>query len=304
MQGSAAKVTTEKHQKSRAWTPLIFVTGKGGVGKSDVSCLLANELSQQGKSVLLVEMARQSTLYRSLGMSQGPTYEPQKTALGFDLCTWEGSQCLQKYVEYQVKIPFLAKTFINSSWVQAMTQIAPGLKEIAFLGQVTSQKRQHGPRYEYDHIIVDAVSTGHFLSLIRTPGSLAGLVSRGPLRKQSKAIEKTLMDPQVSTYLIVSLLEEYSVGEANELSKGLKETLGVTSHFVANKRHPRLKTTEPLLEEPYKTFLKANGALADYQDQRFGELRAESVGALYCVDKYFSSLERALEDGNVIHQVS
>jgi anion-transporting ArsA/GET3 family ATPase len=62
-----------------------------------------------------------------------------------------------------------------------LIQVAPGLLEIAQLGQITSGFRKHGPQFNFDEIVIDAPATGHFLSLLRAPRGLAQVIGSGPM---------------------------------------------------------------------------------------------------------------------------
>ena len=49
---------------------LIFLTGKGGVGKTSLACAVALSLSDAGKSVLLVSTDPASNLDEMLGVAE------------------------------------------------------------------------------------------------------------------------------------------------------------------------------------------------------------------------------------------
>ena len=106
------------------------------------------------------------------------------------------------------------------------------------MGKVTSGLRSHGPSLEYDHIIVDGVSSGHFLSLIQTPAGLSNVVSAGPIRTQSLKIQEILDNPDMVRTYIVTNLEQYSVQESCELEEQIREKIKSPLSIIANKVFP------------------------------------------------------------------
>ena len=67
----------------RQATPILFFTGKGGVGKTSSACACAIGLAETGKRVLLVSTDPASNLDEVLGVTLGPapTAIPQAPGL-------------------------------------------------------------------------------------------------------------------------------------------------------------------------------------------------------------------------------
>src|SRR6476469_2626242 len=78
---------------------IIFVTGKGGVGKSAVAAALALRQSQAGMNTLLVELGYQS-FYRDYFSLPEVTYQPQNLRENLDLALWSGPEALKEYARY------------------------------------------------------------------------------------------------------------------------------------------------------------------------------------------------------------
>ena len=60
--------------------------------------------------------------------------------------------------------------------MRSFVRAAPGLKELAILGKLTSGIRKWGPKFEYENVVVDAYSSGHFLALLNAPKGLGELI--------------------------------------------------------------------------------------------------------------------------------
>lgn len=76
---------------------IIFVSGKGGVGKSLIAAGIARELAQSGRRVLLAEIG-ETSYYQDFWSLPSVGHDPVAHPLGFDLALWSGESCLREYV--------------------------------------------------------------------------------------------------------------------------------------------------------------------------------------------------------------
>jgi anion-transporting ArsA/GET3 family ATPase len=213
---------------------ILFVTGKGGVGKSLVAASLAENEAQLGRKVLLAEIGEES-YYKDFWGLASVVHEPQTLPQGFDLALWSGESCLREYVLYYLKVQSLYKLFFENKVMRALISVAPGLSEIAILGKITSGIRKVGPPLKYDTIIVDAYATGHTLALLRTPKGMQAAIQFGPMGYHSTQIQKVLENPEVTSYKVVTLLEELPMTETFELKAVLENEFKVEVRLIANK---------------------------------------------------------------------
>ncbi|MES3039490.1 MAG: ArsA-related P-loop ATPase [Bdellovibrionota bacterium] len=213
---------------------LHFVTGKGGVGKSTFSLALAEKLAAEGKKTLLVDLA-DSELFKCVFDLKKMTYEPQKVRNNLFLSYWSGSDCLREYIKYFIKIEALTALFFENPVTRALVNTAPALKELAILGKATSAHRGHGPKFEFDQVVIDSYSTGHFLALLRAPKGMSRIIKKGPMGDQSKKILDVLLKPEWVTYHIVTLSEDLPMKESLELRETLKDEFGIKAQFALNR---------------------------------------------------------------------
>lgn len=115
------------------------------------------------------------------------------------------------------------------------TSAGPRPGHLAILGKLTSQARGHGPGFNYDHVVVDAPSTGSFSSLLAAPEVLGASVSSGPMHTQSKGIAKVLRDKNEVQFLLVSLFEELPVDELEETLKEFSRQFPDQASVIMNK---------------------------------------------------------------------
>jgi cellulose biosynthesis protein BcsQ len=221
--------------QSRSQVKIHLFTGKGGVGKSAIAAAYAFKLAKKKEKTLLVELGNQS-FYKDYFSLKAVEYFPHNLATNLDISIWKGQDCLREYALYLLKIEALYKLFFENPVTRTLINIAPALSELAIMGKITSgPPRNVGPKLDYDHIVIDAYSTGHFLALLRAPKGMADAFRIGPMAEQSRGILKILTDPQIVDYWIVTLPEEMPTQETLELYSKIKNETGISPHIILNK---------------------------------------------------------------------
>jgi anion-transporting ArsA/GET3 family ATPase len=216
---------------------ILFVSGKGGVGKSLIAAGIARQQVHAGRRVLLVEIGDNSYFRDFFGLER-LDYQPQATEMGFDLAMWSGETSLKDYVLFYLKIERVFRLFFENKIMRALINVAPGLNEISILGKITSGVRKIGPPLPYDLIVVDCYATGHALTLFQAPRGMLEAIGIGPMATQSREIEAVLRDPETCGYAVVTLLEEMPMTETLEFRDELRQLLGVEPAVIANKVMP------------------------------------------------------------------
>lgn len=268
----------EKKQK------IIFVTGKGGVGKSVVALALAKKHSQSQK-VLLVELGIRSFHADFLGISVG--YKPVTFQNNLDIALWSGSECLREYALHLLKVESLYKLFFENRISRTLIEVAPALSELAILGKITSGVRRVGPTLDYDLIVVDAYATGHMLALLRAPRGMNESIRFGPMAEQTQSMLKTITNPEICQYVIVTLPEELPAVEADELHQGLQQEVGISAKIYCNKvwpqteilklhqeteSHPKTNNEEAAFTKELKYLVERQQGWVQYLEQRHSEV--------------------------------
>jgi len=192
-------------------TRLIFVSGKGGTGKSAVTAATAIDYARRGHRVLAIDMAGRPGLASHL-RTPLLTYSPAEVRPGLYAMTMNRSDALDEYLKLQLRIPQGAPTKQVSAVLSVLADTAPGVREIISIGK---------PIYEtwrstWDVVIVDATSLGQFQSYLRAPRTIAELVPTGNIRRQTAQLEDTLLDEEVTSIRFVCTPAELPVNETNE----------------------------------------------------------------------------------------
>ena len=225
---------------------LIYVTGKGGSGKTTVAAALGIAAARRGRRTIVCELSGAGRLASAFGAVDGPG---RALPLAEDLwcLSVEPREALREWLRRQpggaVADVVLSRSHVFAGFVEA----APGAKELVTIGKVLALagRAPVGAERPYDLVVADGPSTGHALAMLAAPGSIGAMAPAGPVASQARALRDQLADPRVSGYVGVSLPEEMSVRELLDLERGLRDALGRSLDLVVvNGVHPDGLTDE------------------------------------------------------------
>lgn len=220
---------------------LLFVTGKGGVGKTTVAAALGQRAAELGHHALIVETASDGRLAHLFGHRRLAA-EPHRLQAGLDAVRVEARQLVEAYFSRLLRFQWLSDRLLSSNTFNALTAAAPGVTEFLLLEKLLGwiEPGSGARRRGYAVIIVDGPATGHALRLLRTPRSLATMVPGGPLGKTARKLLALLADHQRTQVLLVSLPDEMSVRETIETQQALAGDLALhVARPVINRVFPR-----------------------------------------------------------------
>jgi anion-transporting ArsA/GET3 family ATPase len=213
---------------------LIYVTGKGGVGRSTVAAAAGLAASARGRRTILCEVAEQDRLSRAFGKRDRIGDEETRLAddlWGISIDPWAA---LRDWLAAQLGSRMLGRVLFDNNAFRYFAAAAPGAREMATIVKVWQLTDG------YDTVIVDAPASGHSLGMLRTPGTFANLARVGPIRKQSDRVQDLLEDATATAYLAVALAEDMPVNETLDLERQLPDVVGQgLSAIVVNGVYPR-----------------------------------------------------------------
>ncbi|MEI2664209.1 arsenical pump-driving ATPase [Rossellomorea sp. LJF3] len=217
-------------------TRFLFITGKGGVGKTSTASATGVALADQGKKVLLISTDPASNLQDVFQMdcSNTPTQVPVVDNLWISNIDPEESARA-----YRDKVVGPYRGVLPDSVVATMEEQLSGActVEIAAFDEFSGLLSNQEITEEYDHILFDTAPTGHTLRLLQLPtawngfleesthgasclGPLAGLAEKKEL--YSKTVS-ALSDRDQTTLLLVTRADGSSLMEANRAALELRE---------------------------------------------------------------------------------
>lgn len=226
---------------------LLFVTGKGGVGKSTIAASLGLLAAEQGKKTLVCEVDAKGNLadFYEAGATSFVAREIQPRLWAMSMNTEES---LKEYLSLQLKLPFLAKIGPLARTFDFIATAAPGVKEILTIGKLAWEVREK----HYDLVVVDSVATGHIVGQLTAPQAINELVQVGLVRNQTQWMLDILTDPVQTGVVIVSAPEEMPVAETIELAEQLDAQTDIDlAAIIVNRVLPELFTEreEALFEQ-------------------------------------------------------
>ena len=208
---------------------LIYVTGKGGVGKTTVAAAIGMAAARAGKRTIVCEVAEQDRMSRAFTREGVNAEAESQLAENLWATTISPQRALEEWLGRQVG-GGLVKTLTRSSAFQYFVAAAPGAKELITIAKVweTAQLERWDKRSRtYDLVIVDAPASGHGIAMLKTPQTFGDIARVGPVRRQALKIRGMLSDPARTGYVAVALPEEMPVNETIELGSRLEEAVGL-----------------------------------------------------------------------------
>lgn len=226
-------------------TPTLFFTGKGGVGKTSLSCATAVALADAGKKVLLVSTDPASNIDEVFDRHIGTRPTAIDEVPGLSALNVDPERAAEEYRErvigpYRGVLPDAAIKSIEEQFAGACTV------EIAAFDEFAKLLANDDVTRTFDHVVFDTAPTGHTLRLLSLPTAWTGFIEDasagtsclGPLeglkaqRALYKAAVDALADGANTTLVLVSRPDRAALDEAARTSEELAE-IGVRNQALA-----------------------------------------------------------------------
>jgi hypothetical protein len=191
---------------------LLFVSGKGGTGKTSVAAALAELAVQRGKRVLVCEMDAKGALAAAYDVRE-LTFQPTEVQPGLHAMVMNTEDSLREYLRLFVRIPLVGRIGPLARTFDFVADAAPGVKEILAIGKLCHEVRVRN----YDLVVVDAEASGHIVAQIDAPRAIRELVQVGMVRDQTEWMLDILGDHDRTGLVVVATPEEMPVSETIEL---------------------------------------------------------------------------------------
>jgi anion-transporting ArsA/GET3 family ATPase len=187
---------------------VTIVAGKGGVGKTTVTAVLARAAADAGRRVLVVELDGKPVLAELAGTIPCEAIS--------------GSQALETYLK-EHGFGRVARRLTTSGIIDVVATAAPGIDDIVVLGRIKQLERSG----DWDVIVVDGPAAGHAITFLTSAAGLLDAVRGGPVRTQAQDVVDMLADPVRSQVVLVTLPETTPVNEVIETAYALEDRVGV-----------------------------------------------------------------------------
>ncbi len=217
-----------------AATPVLFFTGKGGVGKTSCAAASAVMLAEKGRRVLLVSTDPASNLQDIFSISLSPEPQPVAAVPGLYMANVDPMALAAAYRE-SVVAPM--RGLLPEEAIRSIEEQLSGscTVEIATFNAFADFLVSEKVRSRFDHIVFDTAPTGHTIRLLQLPsawnsffetnqhgasclGPLSGL---GERRETYARAVAALRDSAESTLVLVARPEAGSLREVERTSAEL-----------------------------------------------------------------------------------
>ena len=222
----------------------VFLTGKGGVGKTSLACATAVSLADAGKKVLLVSTDPASNVGQVFGIEIGNHITLIATVPGLSALEIDPESAAAEYRERIIGpmrgvLPEKALKGIEEQLSGACTT------EIAAFNEFTALLTDEAVTTAYNHIIFDTAPTGHTIRMLKLPGAWSGFLEAGgdasclgPLaglernRARYAAAVDSLSDAARTRLILVTRPRASSLTEAARTSRELAD-IGIGNQHLA-----------------------------------------------------------------------
>jgi len=224
--------------------PYLFFTGKGGVGKTSISCATAIRLAGRGKRVLLVSTDPASNVGQVFDQTIGNTIHSVNAVPGLSALEIDPQEAAQ---QYRARIVDPVKGLLPDDVVNSISEQLSGActTEIAAFDEFTGLLTDASLLTRFDHIIFDTAPTGHTIRLLQLPGAWSNFIESNPdgasclgpmagLEKQREqyahAVE-ALSDPARTRLVLVARLQKSTLQEVARTHEELA-AIGLKNQYL------------------------------------------------------------------------
>lgn len=207
---------------------ILFVGGKGGVGKSTAAGALAVSMAEAGERILLVSTDPAHSLGDLFGMSIGD--REREILPGLHALEIDPEAEVESYL---ARVKATMRQYVQPAMYSEierqieLTRHSPGAEEAALMDRVTALMDE-GPQ-RHDRVIFDTAPTGHTLRLLALPEIMAAwteglLRSRDRSDSLGKAVDR-LQRRKESSGDDLSWFDDAKEARGDERTRKIREVL-------------------------------------------------------------------------------
>ena len=217
---------------------IVFVTGKGGTGKSTISTAIGLAAANSGLETMLIETHGASQIAARFGRSSDH-YETRFLAPRLRGLSLTPEACVKDFVIRQVRFSSIYRVVFRNRIMGPFMDAVPGLPDLIQLGKIYDvAEGLSGTEKKPDVIVIDAPATGHGLTMLQSPLAMMQMTSSGPLHANAASIHEVFSDRRRMTIILTSLPTPLAVNETIELYERLGEYQQLVSLCILNQTLP------------------------------------------------------------------
>jgi anion-transporting ArsA/GET3 family ATPase len=194
---------------------VLFLSGKGGVGKTSLAAAVGRLAASQGRKALVLEVDNQ---HPSLPVIFGASaeYVPKQVEKNLSIANIAWAPALEDWVESIVSMRRLVRLIMRNRVVSLFLQVTPGARDLVMLWRTMELARAH------DLVVVDLPASGNAVAMLTVPHTAERLFPSGPIRRCADEILALYARPDTRLAL-VAIPEEMVVNETMETLARLRQ---------------------------------------------------------------------------------
>src|SRR5208337_1590421 len=186
---------------------VLFVTGKGGTGKSTVAAALAIALSRR-RPTTLADLDRRLSAAAALGAIPEVSTVVKVTD-SLDVIALTPRAELEAFIERIVPIRAISRRMLRSRTFGYVTAALPALED----------------RF----LVIDAPASGSAVELLSVSSGVKGIAPAGTLNRLAHLVDRFLTDATRFGAIVTMTPENLAVREALETAATMRERLGIVT---------------------------------------------------------------------------
>ena len=207
---------------------VLFVTGKGGTGKSTVAAAIALALSGR-RPTTLADLDGRMSAAAALGATPRDSAVVKVTD-SLDVIAMAPRAELEAFIERIVPIRAISRRMLRSRTFGYVTAALPGLE--AFLVLERLRIMAGDAALEDRYVVIDAPASGNAVEMLSVSSGVKGLAPAGTLNRLADSIDIFLADLTRFSAVITTTPEHLAIREALETAATIRECLGIVTVAV------------------------------------------------------------------------
>ena len=204
---------------------VLFVTGKGGTGKSTVAAALAIALSRR-RPTTLADLDRRLSAAAALGAIPEDSITVKVTD-SLEVIALTPRAELEAFIERIVPIRAISRRMLRSRTFGYVTAALPGLEAFLLLERLRIMAGDAALLDRY--LVIDAPASGSAVELLSVSSGVKGIAPAGTLNRLADSVASFLADATRFGAVVTMTPEDLAVREALETTAAMRERLGIVT---------------------------------------------------------------------------
>jgi len=204
---------------------VLFVTGKGGTGKSTVAAALALTLARR-RPTTLADLDRRLSAVSALGVTLEDS-KPAKVTESLDVIALTPHRELEAFIERIVPIRAISRRMLRSRTFGYVAAALPGLEAFLLLERLRIMAGDAALEDRY--LVIDAPASGSAVELLSVSSGVKGIAPAGTLNRLADSVDRFLSDATRFGAVITTTPEDLAVREALETATTIRTRMRITT---------------------------------------------------------------------------